>query len=271
MIEYVSLDMAKEVLELPSESCYETMVQDYLIDWGNKHNILVEEDTMGNIYLTKGQLSEDEFYPCMTSHMDTVQPNREFVLENKKLPLKVINMNGQTIIKTDNCYGIGADCKIGIACCLAMMLHFEKCKAVFFVQEENGMQGSSVLDKTFFDNVGYVVGFDSPGLNRASHTCMGVKLFDEKFFKEHVKNICAKYGVTQFNSEPYTDVVQIRLKTNLVCMNFGSGGYKAHTHEEYVVLEHTNNCCNMAVELIEHLGNKQYIFCEQTNPYDFYC
>ena len=45
------------------------------------------------------------------------------------------------------------------------------------------------MDKTFFDNVGYVIGWDSPGVNRNAWSCSGQKLFDYKFYTEHMKRL----------------------------------------------------------------------------------
>ena len=37
-------------------------------------------------------------------------------------------------------------------------------------------------------------------------------------------------------------------------MNFGNGGYNAHSETEYCILEHMDHACGMGIALIDHIG-----------------
>ena len=61
-------------------------------------------DELGNIYVTKGQISEGEFYPCVVAHTDTVHKidtiniREEYLPDtkgNKSYSLKAYNDNGE--------------------------------------------------------------------------------------------------------------------------------------------------------------------------------
>ena len=112
--------------------------------------------------------------------------------------------------------------------------------------------------KEWFKDVGYVMGYDSPDLNRAAWACSGTKLFSKAFFDTYMKDVCAEHGLTRFLSEPFTDVKTIREKTNIICMNFGTGYYGAHGPTEYCVLEDMDNACRMGHALIEKIGNTEH-------------
>lgn len=247
---------AKELLSIPSYTDMEDMLIEYIKYFCEQNNISYYQDEMRNLYLTKGTLNEGEYYPCTTSHLDTVQDWQCDYIDNiQMLPIEMEKKANKTYLYSKY-GGVGADCKIGIVVCLSLFQQFDKMKCALFTGEEELMKGSSNLDISFFKDVGYVIGFDSPDLNRASFSCFGTQLFSNDFFNGFLKGFCNVYGVTKFNHEPYTDVVQIRKKTGLTCMNFGSGGYMAHTNKEYVCLEDTNACYLMAIDLISSLGNK---------------
>ena len=76
--------------------------------------------------------------------------------------------------------------------------------------------------------------------------------------------------MTIFNSEPYTDVKEIRLHTDIICMNFGNGGYLAHSNTEYCILEDMDTACGMGIDLIKHLGKKQYKLQYSSSSYGYY-
>ena len=128
--------------------------------------------------------------------------------------------------------------------------------ACFFLDEETGCHGSDALDLDWFKDVGYVIGYDSPDLYRAAWSCSGVKLFSYEFYTKHMKEVCDRWGLTKgcFFSEPYTDVKNIREKTDIICMNFGNGGYYAHSPSEYIIVEDMDQACGMGIDLIDNIG-----------------
>ena len=134
----------------------------------------------------------------------------------------------------------------------------DKIKAAFFVEEEIGMQGSAELKKEFFDDVAYVIGWDSPDIIRGAWKCSGTQIFSKDFYVKHLRDIIKDWGFkdSDLRSEPFTDVIKIREKTGITCMNFGNGGYQAHSSTEYLVIEHVDHAVGMGIDLITRLGNK---------------
>lgn len=254
-----------EVMQVPSCSKYEFRMAAYIILWARKNGVDYKFDKKGNVYLTKGKLDAGEFYPCVTSHMDTVQDKaKPFALAGAELPLRTRKVKSTTTdevrheIYVDG-QGIGADDKLGVYISLQIVKNIDKCKAVFFVEEEIGMLGSKELEKEFFDDVAYVIGWDSPDILRAAWKCSGTQLFTADFYKKYLKPVVSKWGYTDkcFHSEPFTDVVQIREKTGVMCMNFGNGGYQAHSATEYLVIEHVDSALGMGIDIVKTIGNKE--------------
>jgi hypothetical protein len=262
---HIDIKELYEVMQVPSCSRYEFRMAAYIILWARKNGVDYRFDKKGNIYLTKGTLGEGEFYPCVTSHMDTVQDKaKPYALAGAELPLRTRRVKSTTTdevrheIFIDG-QGIGADDKLGVYISLQLVKKFDKIKAVFFVEEEVGMLGSKELDKEFFNDVAYVIGWDSPDLTRAAWKCSGTQLFTAEFYKKHLQSVVKKWGFDDkdFHSEPFTDVVQIREKTGVMCMNFGNGGYNAHSSTEYLVIEHVNHATGMGADIIASIGNKE--------------
>ena len=254
-----------ETMQVPSCSRYEFRMAAFVMMWARKNGIDYEFDKKGNVYLTKGKLAEGEFYPCVTAHMDTVQDKaKPYALAGAELPLRTRRVKSTTSdevrheIFIDG-QGIGADDKLGVYISLQLMKKFDKIKAVFFVEEEIGMMGSKELVKDFFKDVAYVIGWDSPDIIRGAWNCSGTQLFSKDFYENHLRDIIKDWGFkgSDLHREPFTDVIQIREKTGITCMNFGNGGYQAHSSTEYLVIEHVDHAVGMGEDIIRRLGNKQ--------------
>lgn len=267
-LRYLDKDFAYEMLSVPSSSYNEQRLVAFIMLWAMRNNVKFEYDDFGNVYLTKGTLEEGEFYPCVTSHLDTVQHKQtSYVYAN--VPLEIITTKmSENDAKHPNSHklslpsgGIGADDKAGVLICLSMFDHLPKLKACFFLQEEVGCKGSSELDKEWFKDVAYVIGWDSPDLYRGAYASSQTNLFNYKFYNDHLKEVLDKWGLVKgtLNSEPITDVKYIRQKTNIICMNFGNGGYLAHSDSEYIIIEDTDHALGMGIDLVNHLGYEQFI------------
>ena len=262
---YLDVKELYETMQVPSYSRYEFRMAAYIIMWARKNGIDYHTDKKGNVYLTKGTLAEGEFYPCVTSHMDTVQEKaKPYALAGAELPLRTRRVKSTTSdevrheIFVDG-QGIGADDKLGVYISLQLMKKTDKIKAAFFVEEEIGMQGSKELEKEFFDDVAYVIGWDSPDIIRGAWNCSGTQLFSKDFYEKHLRDIIKDWGFkdSDLHREPFTDVIQIREKTGITCMNFGNGGYSAHSSTEYLVIEHVDHAVGMGIDIINRLGNKE--------------
>lgn len=261
-LRYIDKDFVYDTMAVPTHSREEYRLVEYIVFWCLRTGVKYEFDSYGNIYLTKGELAEGEYYPCLTSHLDTVQTKQEtFANFSVNMKIKTTRTNAGHKISIDGGIGIGADDKAGVCISLSMFKYFDKLKACFFLEEETGCVGSGKMDKEWFNDVGYVIGYDSPDLYRAAWACSGVKLFSYDFYKEYIKPVCDKWGLTKgcFFSEPYTDVKNIRTETHIVCMNFGNGGYDAHMPGEYCIVEHMDHSLGMGIALIKHIGLTRHI------------
>lgn len=264
-LSYLNEELTITLMKVPTYSKQEDRIKEYIKDFAIEYKIKWEEDTKGNIYLTKG---ESIIFPCITAHMDSVQNKHiPYIIKNEEIPVKITTVkykndeSGKTYTKlAGENMGLGCDDKCGIAIALSMILKCDILKCAFFVEEEIGSLGSSKLSFSFFENVGYCIGYDSPDLNRAAHSCSGEQLFTKDFHETQLKDICKKWGVEKFYSEPNTDVCNIRKYIPIQCMNFGSGYYNQHSDVEYCLLEEMDNACGMGIDLVQSLGYKTYEF-----------
>ena len=266
-------EFIKEVLSVPSCSGKEAMLREYIERFADERGIAHHRDGKGNLYLTKGNPDGRNklrpsrckppyggYYPCLVNHMDTVQAwQGAFVDQAQPIDILERVRGGHTELYAEG-GGIGADDKLGCAIALALVDVLPVVKAVFFVEEELGMLGSRELDVDWFDDVGFCLSFDSPDRNRASRTCSGRLLYSDGFFGEILQPICARHGVTRFNAEPFTDVTQVRAKTNVMCFNVGNGGRLAHSPSEYLVVEDAQSAYALGKELLEAVGTSQHWF-----------
>ena len=253
----LDINFARDVLSVPTCSHHEYRMVSFIILWARANKVKYEFDDYGNLYLTKGELEEGEYYPCVTSHLDTVQSQQEAYAQcgvNLQLKERVTTKGHEWYVEDT---GIGADDKAGVLISLSLVKHFDKIKACFFLEEEVGCLGSKKLNKKWFENVGYVIGWDSPDRNRAAYACSGELLMSKDFFKK-IEETCKEHGVTNFKSEPFTDVKEIRIQTEVMCSNFGNGGYNAHQATEYVVLEDMDGALGLGIALIDLLGFEKF-------------
>ncbi|MDO4510205.1 MAG: hypothetical protein Q4B68_00115 [Bacteroidales bacterium] len=258
--------LALKVLSVPTVYRHEIGMQMFLMRHAIENGYHWGKDAMGNIYFTKGTVAKDEFYPCLTAHIDTVQHwQKPLAQDCKSLELITeVDADGLHRVRCEG-KGLGGDDKAGVAVVLSIIDRLPACKAVFFVEEEIGCKGSLKVDEEWLADVGYIIAFDAPGRNRASWACNGVRLFDREFFDSHLAPLEEKFGITNYQSDPYTDVAVLRPYTDVACMNFGTGYYHQHTDEEYVVLEDMDHAARLGIYLAEQLGHQQYlIFCPPT-------
>ena len=230
---------------------------DYCVEKGFNYSI----DKNGSVYVTKGNT---DVYPCVVAHIDTVHEPVEMKINEEMLP----NAQGELKLslkayekENGNPTGIGGDDKAGVFICLKMLEQFDNIKAFFPVAEETGCHGSNDADKEFFKDVGYAIQFDSTENDTMSLTLMGVKLFeqDSDFFTS-VKDIILEHGLKNWYNHPYTDTMKLKEKFDFPCLNFAAGYYNYHTPDEYVVIDDVQNTCDMAIKVIETLGQNKYTY-----------
>lgn len=249
------LNRLKEVLSIPTYSRNEELMITYLKEVldGKAYDYYV--DSIGNVYITKG---ETDYYPCFVAHTDTVHRI------NKNLKVVQLEEDGKTILtgvdsKTMRPSGIGGDDKCGVYLCLEMLDKLENVKVALFVSEEIGCIGSNQADPEFFKNVGYAIQYDSPKGNSMSLTLMGKRLFSENSdFADKVSGPILEHGVNSWERHPYTDIWPLMEKFNFACLNLAAGYHRYHTENEYVVVEEVQNAFNLGVRLHSILGEEFY-------------
>lgn len=202
--------------------------------------------------VTDVEQKEDGTYEVKDDKPEEKKPEEK----EKKKEEKPVEMGRQT--------GLGMDNQGGCAIALAVMEDLPVCRAAFTVEEEIGMLGARAMDMSFFDDCAFVFSNDSPDRNRGTHYSSGVQLYSDEFFKEHLQKICADHGLTDFRSEPFTCILNVREHTlpdgkHLECLNFGNGGYHPHSDTEYALFKDVCAAEKLLHELCTKIPlNKQY-------------
>lgn len=240
---------AKHILSVPTVSGKEDFFIDCIEKWCKIVGIKCHQDGKGNLYLVKGDASSAKWTPCLISHLDTV--HRKYLPYIQKRELLPVQIDGDRLYIDG--MGIGADCKAGVAICLSVMRKVKSCKCALFVEEETGMQGSKACDASFFDNVSYILSWDSPGGNRATRACSGVPMFTEEFFKI-IEPIYKSHGITNWNSEPWTDQLTLVKRFGICSVNArNGGGMAAHTDREDCSLKDMNDSEQLCLDALAEI------------------
>jgi putative aminopeptidase FrvX len=270
----MNLDKFKELLSVPSKTYQEEDMVEYICsELDNIEGVTYYRDEMMNVYATKGKLSEGESYPMFIAHTDTVHQKVDKIIvkeenlirpntfgkqfNNQMVPcLKAYTEDGKAT-------GIGGDDKCGIFICLELLKSLDKVKIGLFVSEETGCHGSSKCDENFLKDVGYITQYDAPGNHLISEICSGVRLFDRdgEFFTKTLKVIEETFGnEMMIQSHPYTDVSQLKKKSDVSCINMSCGYYNMHSNQEFISIEDVKNAIDVGKNMVNELGYKKYEF-----------
>jgi len=222
----------------------------YIKDKLSTMDVTVQEDSYGNIYVTKGVAKT---YPCVVAHTDTV---------HTKLPNINIFRSEDTLFafdpKTRRQYGIGGDDKVGVYITLQLLADISIMKAVFFRDEETGCRGSrhSITNhKDWYKDCGYVLMADRRG-NQDVITVSGGIVISSPEFLETCDPIFDKYG--------YKDAVGITTDVDTLTaegigistVNFSCGYHDPHSSREIVSISDVNRCYNMMYDILNEHNNK---------------
>ncbi len=242
---HLDMEFLKEVLSIETSSRHCEKMTDYVTRWAESNGFDVIVEPCGNVLVTKGQADK---YVCFVNHMDTVHKY------DNGLHIQLVQTTGKTCLvgydDDGKSVGVGADDKAGCAIAMAVMEATDKpCKGAFFVDEEPGMLGSKQTNWDWFKDVEFGLCFDSPERNRSARSCSGHNLFNDKIFGQ-IQAFALKHGVTKFNYEPYTDVVQI-VQHDIPCWVTGNGGYSPHTKNEYLVYEDADETYRLGLDFLE--------------------
>lgn len=279
----MNINNFKELLSVPTKTYKESKMVEFLVNYLTIEGYDWYRDVHNNVYVTKGTLDEGEFYPMFISHTDTVhelidQINvREEYLVRPNTFGKTFGTEQSLCFKAydndGNPTGIGGDDKCGIFICLELLSRLDKVKIAFFVSEETGCHGSKMVDTEFLKDVGYCTQYDAPGDHLISYSCMGTVLFDKdgEFFNTALRSITKSFGNEMMvQSHPYTDIMMIKQKSDISCINMSCGYYNMHTANEFVCLYDVERSINAGVNMVKDLGLKKYEFkYEPPKPVNF--
>lgn len=237
------MKLFKKLASVYSGSNYEEPMRQYIKRWvrSSVSNVTIEEDEIGNLYLTKG---ESETYPCLAAHMDQVQkpyPKDYKVVETSDIVF------GYSPSLRKQC-GLGADDKCGIWIALKMLAKHDAIKVAFFVGEEIGCQGSSRANMDFFSDVRFVVQADRRGANDLITDISFCDICSEEFEADTEAEL---FGYKS-ESGMMTDVEALKENgLGVSCVNLSCGYYDPHTEHEYVVKADMINALNFVNHIIE--------------------
>ncbi len=210
----------------------------------------IVEDCNNNVFIRKGHAP---YLPCVAAHLDTVHPLRPVKIVEQDGVLLGVDEHGQRA-------GIGADDKAGVFICLELLERFDNIDAALFAAEEVGCHGAYHAPAEWFRDVGYVIEFDSPG-GASSYTCGGIQLFaDHGEFIREAAPILASHGLNRWHRHTATDVVALRRRFGVSCLNLPCGYYNAHSPREYVVLDEVEAALAAGGDLVRALGCRRYPF-----------
>ena len=267
-----NLEKFKELLSVPSKTYQEEdMVEFICNELDEIPGVSYYRDKMMNIYATKGELSEGEFYPMFIAHTDTVHQKVDKIIV-KEETLARPNTFGKKFddelvsclkayTEDGNPTGIGGDDKCGIFICLELIKTLDKVKVGLFVSEETGCHGSSNCDETFLKDVGYITQYDAPGNHLITEICSGVRLFEKEseFFQKTLPLIENGFGgEVLIQSHPYTDISQLKKKSDVCCINMSCGYYNMHSSQEFISIKDVEDAINIGKNMVEVLGLKKY-------------
>ena len=246
-----NLDKLLKILEIPTYYGMEHLIKDYI-----KENYPTTEDIYGNLYLQKGT---SKSYVCVTAHLDgCLNSNLDLIKRNMNKTIKVED----NIIKayhplTGQRMGISADDLSGVFACLEIFDSVDNVKVALFVEEEYGCRGSQNCNLDFFNDVNYLIGFDSIEDKQFSAKLQNRDVYSKEFY-ESIETILNNYNFTEPTYHTYTDILIISQRVGISSINIPTGNYNIHSELEYLDTNITTKAINCALDMINNIKNKKY-------------
>jgi len=220
-----------------------------------KGKLKIENDTHGNIYVTKGETS---LYPCIVSHLDQVHKYAEH---------KTIFQNGDYLLAFNgpNQVGTGGDDLVGVFMCLQLLEDYNFMKVVFFVAEEVGCIGSNACDLSFFDDCMFIGQADRKGNADFINYSNGVQLFGEEF-STFVAPVLKDYNYKECTGIATDAGALSKRNIGIACFNISCGYFNPHSSTEYVSIKDVTNCYNVICDIISN-SDKRFLYTRPTVTY----
>jgi acetylornithine deacetylase/succinyl-diaminopimelate desuccinylase-like protein len=258
------LGLLKEILAVPTCSRQEDRFVDFLLDYVRQGSVGLRGtcvvDEWNNVYIRKGGAAD---CPWVAAHIDTVHWPR---------PVEIVQQDGILfgVDKENRRMGIGADDKAGVFVCLELLERFDNIAIALFAAEEVGCVGAYHAPAAWFGNVGCVIEFDCPGSELVSYTCGGTQLFanDGEFIRT-ARPVLDAHELTRWQNHPFTDVMALRRRFDLSCLNLSCGYHNWHQSDEYLVLDEVEAAVAAGAGLVRALGCRRYPFGADDNEVAF--
>ena len=223
----------------------------FLANHAREHGYRFETDLWNNVYLRKGKCGP---VPAVCAHIDTVPSVGTGKLRQQRGRLFGVDAQGQLV-------GIGGDDKAGVFVCLKLLERLDNFAVILFAAEEIGGLGSTNAPATWFTDVGYMIEFDCPGHGLVSYTSGGVRLFaNDGEFIQRAAPVMAKHKLTLWQYHPFSDIMVVRQRFPISCLNLSCGYYNWHAKEELIVLAEVAAAIRSGYALIKELGCRRYVF-----------
>ncbi len=237
--------LLENILKIPSASGECDLMQEFLMGWAEENGVEWTQDSIGNIYLTKGEF---DTYPCAVAHMDTVHDIIEGGIHPIEIDGLVTGFNPKTMEQT----GIGGDDKCGIYAALHCLINLEACKVAFFVDEEVGCLGSGHCLLEFFEDCRFILQADRRGHADWVEDISG-PLGSLAFYKA-VAPFLKKYDYKPVHGA-MSDVMSLRdQRVGISVANMSAGYYNPHSREEFISIYALDRVCGMMLEICQNLN-----------------
>ena len=165
-----------DITRVPRPSKKEEKIINYLIDFAEKHSLEYKRDKIGNVVIRKAATKGYEERPTviLQSHMDMVcEKNSDVVFDFDSQPIRTHIEDGWVRAEGTT---LGADCGIGMAAALAMLIDQEvehgTLEALFTVDEETGLTGAFELGEGMLSGK-YLINLDSEDEGEIFIGCAG--------------------------------------------------------------------------------------------------
>lgn len=240
------------LLTIESESYDSREMENFAIRYARRRRWTVDQDAVGNIYITKGQA---DVYPCIVAHLDTVHAITGEPITPVTIDGKVTGMHASTMQQT----GIGGDDKCGIYAALEIMGKLPACKVALFVDEEVGCLGSSDADMAFFIDCAFVLQADRRGSSDFVTSISGRPLASSAWL-EAIAPLVKAHGYSHC-AGAMTDAEALRDAGIGICAaNMSAGYHNSHQDTEYIVLSELDNVTRLMIAICRTHGGQRWAF-----------
>lgn len=164
------------ITKVPRPSKKEERIIEFLIDFAKSHNLECQRDKIGNVVIRKPATAgyEERETIILQSHMDMVcEKNSDVDFDFDNEPIRAV-VDGEWVRAEGTT--LGADCGIGMAAAMALLLDQEAehapIEALFTVDEETGLTGAFNLGEGMLTGK-YLLNLDSEDEGEIFIGCAG--------------------------------------------------------------------------------------------------